>query len=248
MVVKTGVVGLDKLLDGGYPDNSIILISGGTGTGKTILSLQFLLQGFLQKERGMFITFEQSKDKIIDQCARFGWDFEKYEKQNLFRIVTMEDIGIANILTQMKSNIEEFKPQRMVVDSITFMSLSAYSAKRLIDLDRTTMVELYEASRENSVSSEFDGLIVRKLLIDFVKILQKRKINTLLTSEIPRESVWLSRDTFSEYACDGVLLLKSVAMGTDLHRAIEIVKMRNTKMKGGVYGFDFQKNGIKVNI
>ncbi|MFH1784846.1 MAG: ATPase domain-containing protein [Candidatus Micrarchaeota archaeon] len=247
MVVKTGVTGLDKLLDGGFPDYSTVLVSGGAGTGKTILALQFLFEGIQKKEKGLFITFEQSKEKILDQCSRFGWDFEKYEKQKLFRIVAMDDVGIANILTKIKYNLDDFNPKRMVIDSITFMSLSAYSAKRLIDLDKTSVVELYEGGRE-STSPEFDGLIVRKLLIDFVKILQHRKISTILTSEIPKDSTWLSRDTFSEYASDGVLLLKSVSMGTQLHRTIEVVKMRNTKIKGGIYGFDFQKNGIKLSV
>lgn len=251
MRIKSGVSGFDTLIDGGFPENSVILLSGSAGTGKTIFSMQFLLEGLKKKEKTLFITFEQRKEKVFDQASRFGWELQKYEKQGMVKIVTMDDVGIINILEGMRNHIDSFKPSRMVIDSITFMALSAYSVKKLVDLEKTSLAEIYEEMEEHyqhSIPPEYAGLIVRKLLVDFVKILQSKNITAILTSEIPRESAWLSRDTFSEFASDGVILLKSTSIGSDLHRTIEVIKMRNTKMKGGVYSFEFGKNGISVKI
>jgi len=248
MKIKTGIPGLDKLLDGGVPEHSILLLSGSAGTGKTIFSLQFLLEGIKKKERALFITFEETEDKIRDQAASFGWDLEKAEKQGLFKISTLTEVGIVNILQSISQNIDSFKPQRMGIDSVTFMALSAYSLKHLVDLEKTSLAEVYEEMAERSSSSEHEDLIVRKVIVDFVKVLQKREVTTILTSEIPRESIWLSRDTFTEFACDGVILLKATSIGSDLHRTLEVIKMRNIKIKGGVYSFDFEKSGIKINV
>ena len=77
MRVSTGVAGLDKLLDGGIPEQSVVLLSGSAGVGKTIFSLQFLADGVKRKESCLFLTFEQSERKIYDQASRFGLDFEK---------------------------------------------------------------------------------------------------------------------------------------------------------------------------
>lgn len=247
MRIKTGIAGLDKLIDGGIPENSVVLLSGSAGTGKTIFSLQFLFEGARKKEKGLFISFEQSEKKIYDQATRFGWDLEK----NTIKVVSLADMDIINILEQIKNNIEKLNPKRMVIDSITFMSLAAYSIKKLVDLEKTNVAEIYEDREEHdahNIAPQYESLVVRKLLVDFVRIMQNKGITTILTSEIPRESVWLSRDTFSEFASDGVILLKATSIGSEIHRTIEVVKMRNTKIKGGVYSFDFEKSGITVKL
>jgi len=88
--------------------------------------------------------------------------------------------------------------------------------------------------------------MVRKTVIDLVQFLQENNICAIMTSEISKNSEWYSRDTLSEFACDGIILLRSTAIGSELHRSIEVVKMRNAKVTGGVYDFSFSKEGIRI--
>src|SRR3989338_4008332 len=224
MKVKTGIVGLDKLLTGGIPQDSVVLLSGSAGSGKTIFSLQFLIEGARSKERCLFLTFEETKEKIFDQAKQFGLDLDALQKKKYFEIKPISGLGIINILESIKNAINTFKPDRMVIDSITFMSLAASSMKSPIDLESTNVAEIYERIEDSAHTINDEGLVLRKLMTDFVKILQLKNITALLTSEVPRESVWYSRDTLTEFACDGIINLKSTSIGSDLQRTIEVVK------------------------
>src|SRR3989344_4864290 len=83
--ISSGVKGLDKLTMGGYSAGSINLIAGGPGSGKTILAIQFLISGILNGENGIYITFEEKKEKVFQIMKdSFGWDLEKYEKEKKF--------------------------------------------------------------------------------------------------------------------------------------------------------------------
>src|SRR5487761_833910 len=86
--VPTGIQGLDDLLAGGYPRGRVILITGGPGSGKTLMAMQFLVNGVERfDERGVFVSLEESKYHLASEMANFGWDVEKYEKKNQLAIV-----------------------------------------------------------------------------------------------------------------------------------------------------------------
>ena len=246
MKIKSGIPGLDALLFGGIPARSMVLLSGSAGTGKTIFSLQFLVGGAKLKERGVYITFEELPDKIYDQGDQLGWDLKGLEKKGLLKVVSISSVNIVDILVTVRDLIRDFKPQRMVIDSLTYMSLVAHALGKIVDLEKTSVAEVYGQMTNVSSPLESDGLAVRKMITDFVKILQQRNITALLTSEVQRESVWYSRDTLSEFACDGIFHLKAISIGADLQRTLEIVKMRNTKIKGGIYTYEITDKGVKV--
>ena len=78
--IKTGIEGFDNLVDGGIPQNFNVLVSGGAGTGKTIFGLSFIYNGAIKyKEKGLFLSFEQSEESLKKQAYQLGMDFEKAE-------------------------------------------------------------------------------------------------------------------------------------------------------------------------
>ena len=84
----TGIVGLDKVLNGGFTQGSTIIVEGEPGTGKTTLGVQFLYNGATQLgEAGIYITFEELPDQIYKDMLRFGWDLQELERQNLIRVI-----------------------------------------------------------------------------------------------------------------------------------------------------------------
>ncbi len=116
--VKSGVKGLDPIIGGGFPEDSIVVVSGTPGTGKTIMGLQFLHEGAKNGEMGIYISFEQEKDDIFRQAAQFGWDFEALEKKDMIRIFSMWPSSFDEIMAKIFKCLY-YKPKRLVVDSIT---------------------------------------------------------------------------------------------------------------------------------
>jgi len=121
--LRTGVDGLDPLIEGGIPEDSIVLVSGTPGTGKTIFGLQFLYEGAKKGEMGIFISFEQERRDLIKQALRFGWDFDALEKENKVRVISMWPSSFDEVMTKIFKCLY-YKPKRLVIDSITSITYS----------------------------------------------------------------------------------------------------------------------------
>lgn len=249
--VKTGISGIDSLIDGGLPRGSVLLLPGCVGSGKTIFSLQFIAQGARKfNERGLYISFEEHENRLREQASRFGWDFDSMERKGMVKLIRLPGTSLGQILEDLEKTINSFKPKRLVIDSFTFMSLAAHTRNRLVDIDKIPADELLYGEPKGSILSsplEWNTIVVKKMATDLVLMLQEKGITTILTSEISKNSEWFSRDTVSEFACDGVFLLRSTSMGAEMQRTIEIVKLRNSAIRGGVYSFEFGKSGIHVS-
>jgi KaiC/GvpD/RAD55 family RecA-like ATPase len=79
--MKTGIKGLDELLHGGIPKGAVILISGSPGSGKSVLSMQILINGCKMGEKCLYVSFEQPVEDVIKQAKTFGWEVEKYSRK-----------------------------------------------------------------------------------------------------------------------------------------------------------------------
>ncbi len=173
--VKSGVPGLDMLLDGGFPEGSIVVVSGTPGTGKTIMGLQFLNEGIKKGEMGIYVSFEQGKEDLLRQASQFGWDFAALEKKNLIRIFTMWPNSFDEVMAKIFKCLY-YKPKRLVVDSITSITYTMMDnreafhkmAEKLKETKLTSILTSELLSGQDGFSrdgiSEFvgDGLIILK--------------------------------------------------------------------------------------
>ncbi|MFH0835514.1 MAG: ATPase domain-containing protein, partial [Candidatus Micrarchaeota archaeon] len=126
--VPSGIPGLDELIEGGFPESSSILVSGGAGTGKSILCMQYLYHGAKNLQQpGVYVTLEEGPHNLWWNTQRFKWDLLPLEQQNLLRIYKFEPTA------EMKDNLEEqtrkivekakaVNAKRMVIDSVTAFS------------------------------------------------------------------------------------------------------------------------------
>ena len=101
-LIKTGIKGLDEVLQGGIPRGNLILVEGAAGTGKTTLGLEFVYRGITEfDEPGMIVLFEVSPGKLVRDAASFGWDLPELEQQGRLKVVftTREvfEIGRAHV-------------------------------------------------------------------------------------------------------------------------------------------------------
>jgi circadian clock protein KaiC len=106
---------------GGLFDRSLVLLSGPTGTGKSMLSAQFIAAGAANGERSLLFSFEESRDQLERNAEAWGIDFRRFEEQGLLRVVAAvpEGATLEDHLLHLRSEIAEFAPDRIALDSLT---------------------------------------------------------------------------------------------------------------------------------
>jgi len=216
--VTTGIPGLDAVMDGGFLAGSVNLISGGTGTGKTIFASQFLWEGLKKGESCVYITLEEDPEDIKEDVANFGWDFASYEKKGLFKIIYHDPAQVNNLGAIIISELEGINAKRLVIDSISIMELA-----------------INEPSK------------IRKRIFNLINaIKRKEKCTTVLLSEIPEDSKALSRYGVEEFVADSVTILSYLGIGEEYNRSLMVRKMRRTNHGKDVYPFEISSKGIGV--
>jgi circadian clock protein KaiC len=134
--VSTGLDGLDELFCGGIPRHGCTLIQGATGTGKTILSLQFLLAGARQGEKGVLFTLEETPNQLRTIAASLGWDLSEMERKGLLLIsyISPVELSTDRYLQTARERVLTIKARRAVFDSLTSMQLGVSSERRFKEL------------------------------------------------------------------------------------------------------------------
>lgn len=228
--VKTGINGFEEITYGGLPKGRATLISGSSGSGKTIFATQFLIEGIRQqKEPGVFVTFEENTADLSNNVSSFGWDIHKHEKENMWRYVDAsipfesetEIVGeydLQALIVRIGAVIKEINAKRIVLDSIG--SLFNYFQ---------------------------DPFIIRRELYKVLSFLKKKNIIIILTSERLDEYGLVSRFGIEEYIADNVVILRNVLENEKRRRTIEILKYRGSIHSAGEQSFVIDPNlGIVI--
>lgn len=226
--IKTGALGLDELIEDGFPEGSNILVTGGPGTGKSILGLQYIVYGALNGEPGVYLTVEENKDKILSQANQFGWNIEKLEREKKMVVNTIEESDIDEILDNLKSEVKQLKAKRVVVDSLSMMSIFT----RVLDKVSKTMKkpDILHAHGQELNRSQIIGIL--------------KKLSELGTTNLIISEGELPSDKIAEFAADGVI--RMMANPTIKVRMLSIDKMRETKIELGNHEFNFTDQGITI--
>ena len=230
---KTGISGLDELIDGGLVEGSSILVSGGTGSGKTIFGLQFLYNGASKyDEPGVYVTIETRPNDLRLEAKQFGWDFEELEKKKAIIIVDAAS-SKAGLPTSEKYAIRRGFDVSTLAEEI-YRAVADSKAKRLvIDCISALGMKFDEPSE------------VRSELFRISALLRELKVTSLLISEtIDPESH--SRAGVEQFVTQGLISLNLFEDNGTLKRNLLIWKMRQTSHSLKKHVFAIGKNGIEV--
>lgn len=233
--VRTGVSGLDEMLNGGLPSGRSILVCGGPGSGKTIFGLQFLLNGVKEDENGLFVSLDESIDHIKEDAAGFGWDLEKLEEQHKLTLVDASpirtipgevaiggirigkrDFSMMSLMDIIKSRAQKMKAKRVVVDGITNLIIQYPQ----IFEQRMAVLDLLEAVSSLGSTNIFTG--------------ENRA--TTLSREVSPE----------EFLCHGVVVFHVFRENGQLVRAVQIEKMRGMAHDQQIRPYRITNKGIRV--
>jgi len=217
--IPIGIEKLDSLISGGVIKNSINLIAGGAGTGKTIFAIQSLINGIKKyNEPGIYLTFEEKKKKTYADMLTFGWDLAKYEKEDKFAYLEYTPEQVKKILVEgggiVETIIEKLKAKRIVIDSVTSFAL------------------LYE-----------DELTKKEAALSLFELIDKWDCTGFLTSQDTR----VDHETISaalEFEVDSIFILYHVKKKGIRQRAMEVLKMRGTKIPEKTFAMNITNKGI----
>lgn len=240
--VKTGIEGLDKALNGGIPAKNIVLISGGAGTGKSTLCLQYLVNGAKMGEKGLYISTEQSKNELAKTASSFGWDLEKLEAEGKIRIAYFDVVETDGFLEKIYELYSSFMPKRVVVDSLTTLADSLLVGS-MADKQGFSLVKIAESVNPIPQS---ERIISKNLLYHLMKKLRLFDSTTLLTSELIEGAEGLSADQISEFICDGVVVMHNLGVGSAEFRSMQIRKMRYTPHEKEFVMYEIEEGGIAI--
>jgi len=220
--LSTGISGLDEMTGGGFVRGDTVLVTGPPGTGKTTFGLQFLLSGIRKGENGVFVTVEETPDKIAADALNFGWDLRKLEaegKLTLFQLQSdMLQAGGAPVLQCIKL-VKDTGARRIVLDPITLYS--------------TNMQGQHELRRE---------------LYAFVNFMKANDVTLLLTHEVPDIITRVSRisDYGLEFIVDSIIMLQYVEVESIIDKSLNILKMRGSDHDRSIRRYEIGKHGFEL--
>src|SRR5574340_59782 len=222
-LVLTGIDGLDEMLGGGVPRGHIITVMGSFGTGKTTVGMQFLMQGLINGEKGIFISLEEDLDSLTANAAAFGWDLKPYVKEKKLAIVKLEPADAKATVSRIKSELPEFikkfNATRVVVDSISLLN----------------MLFVDDAER-------------RSRLFGLCQQLKTTDATCVFTAEVKDDNPRSSRDGLVEYVSDGVIGLRFNARENgDVQLVIQIIKMRRVHHPRSIKPYSITDQGLEVH-
>jgi len=223
--IPTGIPGFDKLVQGGFVKNSLNLLSGGTGTGKTVFALQFAYNQAKAGRNVLFISFDEDNCRILADAASFGWDLEALQKQGSLVLMNIEPISNPDLYAKISSTIAQNGISTVVVDSVSEMAL---------------------AFQENVYK-------LRRELYMLADLLHKHDCTTLLTAEVGGEASLdamaggaVTRDGVTEFVADSVTTLHNAGIGGEGDRAVRVLKMRRTAQVREPMPMKISNKGISI--
>ena len=222
-LTKTGIDGLDDILNGGIVQNSTTLISGNPGAGKSLLGLQYIYNGVeMFDEKGIYLSFEENESDLADAAESIGfenWDqhvedgnINVYDKQVLLR-----ENDFSSALEILLDDLDDDQYERLVLDSLTMFQL------------------FFESEREK-----------RTYLLKFTDILRENDLTTLMTNEqgtvFPETEIGLEN-----FLTDGNIFLLQTPTDSGVNRYVWVAKMRKQNIDTDIFPMEISEGGIKVH-
>ena len=222
--LPTQIAGLDEILEGGLPRGRTSLVSGGPGSGKTVLSLEFLCRGAMAGDPGVFVTFEERAEAVRMNALSMGWNLAALEKAGKMAIIEARlsgdevlsgDFDIQGLLTIVGGHARRIRARRVVMDALDVL-LRVYGDRQ------RERIELYR---------------LHDWLID-------RKLTSVLSVKAQLDGNMAHRYEFLDFMADCVTRLDHRGLGQVATRRLRVIKYRGSGFGTNEYPYVIGDQGI----
>jgi circadian clock protein KaiC len=216
--ISSGIQGIDEMLHGGIILGQIIGVVGPAGSGKTLISLQFLHSCLKQGKKCLYISANHNEKELIKHSLTYGWDFEPFINNRLLELKSLEPVLTSKFLDELPIIVSQIKTDVVIIDPVTDFLLLCQ-----------------------------DEIESRSRLFNLLKIIKEYRATALITAEADVNSC-STKSGIIEYAVDGLFInrrIQSADMSEIIH-VIQIAKMRWTKHIREIRQYDFTDKGIEV--
>lgn len=237
--VSTGISQVDAIIGGGFREGKTYLLSGESGTGKTIFALQYILEGLKNGEPGVFVSIDEKTKDIIEDAYSLGWDLKPYiqDKRLILLDVTPKFSSLYEERSRGILSRNTFPPLISSIINNLAKNIAEIGAKRLV-LDPIAPI-ISQVEHQIDIRNYIRSLVFG---ID-----DNLGVTTLCTSEIPTGTDKLSWYGVEEYIVSGVIILRMERASDRFNRVISIQKMRGTPTDLSLFTYNIQKpRGISV--
>ncbi len=218
--VLTGIPEFDRLVGGGFPKGSIILLAGDPGAGKTIFSATFLYKGATEfNEPGVYVCFAEDRETFLNNMSKLGMDFKRLMWERKIDVLDLSigtEFEVQTILNKILNSLNSLKAKRLVIDSITAILVS--------------------------LKSEVERRYLARLLY---KIIKRVNCTAILIADKPWRQNIIGSEIL-EFVSDGIIIMETYYDASNfLRRRIQILKMRGTGHSLEAHEYVITSSGIK---
>lgn len=228
--VSSGIPGLDPLIEGGFPEGKSYLITGESGTGKSIFCMQFMLKGLIEGEKAVYVAVDEKPSDILEEAASLGWDLLKYiERKNLLILDASplfsarmgagkeKEVDVQKTVGDLASYVKRMGASRVVIDPVGPLILSRDSSVRAQEHVRTLIHSLQDNMGTTNLLTSYavpgatgDGgveeFLVAGVIILSIAMVQNRMVRTLLVRKMRGTAIDLMEYQFNIVKEKGIVL------------------------------------------
>jgi circadian clock protein KaiC len=217
--ISTGNEELDRVCGGGFFRDSVVLVSGSSGTGKTLLSCEFVRAASDRGERALFFSFEEGRDQLLRNAASWGIDLADCERAGSLRLEFRrpERTLLEDLLLELRATVEEFKPERIAIDGLT-------------TLERSSLPEAF-----------------REFLVALINFMKERDITVVFTSTAALGmGSETTPEAHVATMTDAILVMRYVEAEGEARRALLVLKMRGSEHETRVREYRITSTGLSI--
>ncbi len=218
----------DKILDGGIPQGQTVLISGNSGTGKTIMALQFIQAGLKAGEHGLYVGLEENIEELKKVAQGLGWDFARDEKAGKLRFLTASliDLQKDRLLLDIVKSTEKNNIKRLVFDSASSLTSAGLSTQQA----RNFVIQLGGFLKMKGITSVFTYMMTQNFQAAKGRILSSVEMTNIQVSSL----------------VDGLILLMFIEQEQEVKMVLNVLKMRGVNHSKDIYGYRIEKGGLVI--
>jgi circadian clock protein KaiC len=225
---KFGIKGLDESMGGGIPQGHGVLISGNTGTGKSLLNMHFVVQGIKEGENAIYVALEEPVDQIKKTARVFDFDFDKYEKEGKLTFVSPSLIDISNdkLLNDIVKAVNKSGAKRVVFDSISSLQSATMSEEDV----RQFLIQVTGFFKTKGVTNLMNYLSSNNFGAEKDQLLAMMETNMMRLSSV----------------LDGIIVLLYVERDQVINRLLFVLKMRGSWHSNSIFQYEINSDGINI--